>query len=362
MRIRAFDSRRSRALSVRDRRRAAGVIAAIAALGIIASFLSLPVRAGAPAPIPDARAAPAGGALVNAATSPSIAAAPLPAARSDPSVAIPSSSPQPAGPAPLPNARTIAGPTSAPTPTSTPISPPPNPVSGETWQPGVALSWQWQLATPVDTSVAAQVYDIDGFDNPASVVGALHAQGRKVICYISAGTYENWRPDAAQFPAATLGSRNGWPGENWLDVRALAIRPIMAARLDMCKAKGFDAVEPDNIDGYTNGTGFPLTATDQSVYNTWIADQAHRRGLAVFLKNDGDQVAQLLPHFDGAIEEQCAEYRECDLYAPFVGAGKPVFGAEYQGGASARCATLNAANFNGIYKKLALDAYRVACR
>src|SRR6266550_197751 len=130
------------------------------------------------------------------------------------------------------------------------------------WQPALNTSWQWQLTTPVDQTVNAQMYDIDMFDNDVSVVASLHAQGRKVICYISAGTFENWRPDAASFPAVVKGNAvSGWPGENWLDIRRLDILgPIMTARLDLCQTKGFDGVEPDNIDGYANGTGFPLTA------------------------------------------------------------------------------------------------------
>ena len=41
----------------------------------------------------------------------------------------------------------------------------------------------------------------------------------------------------------------------------------MAARFDLCRQKGFDAVEPDLVDGYIQTTGFPLTAADQLTYN-----------------------------------------------------------------------------------------------
>src|SRR6266576_2472902 len=99
------------------------------------------------------------------------------------------------------------------------------------WQPALNTIWQWQLTTPVDQTVNAQMYDIDMFDNDVSVVASLHAQGRKVICYISAGTFENWRPDAASFPAVVKGNAvSGWPGETWLDIRRLDILgPIMTA-------------------------------------------------------------------------------------------------------------------------------------
>ena len=103
-------------------------------------------------------------------------------------------------------------------------------------------------------NVNAEVFDIDLYDNSASVVSQLHARGKKAICYISAGTWQRWRPDASKFPTTVKVSKvSGWAGEQWLDIRQWnVLGPIMEARLDLCKAKGFDGVEPDNVDGYDN--------------------------------------------------------------------------------------------------------------
>ena len=90
----------------------------------------------------------------------------------------------------------------------------------------------------------------------------------------------------------------------------------------MCAEKGFDAVEPDNIAGYENKTGFTLTAADQLRFNRWIADQVHKRGMAVALKNDPKQVQQLVGAFDFAIVEECFQYEECGYFEPFVEAGQ----------------------------------------
>ncbi|MCP4225614.1 MAG: endo alpha-1,4 polygalactosaminidase, partial [Actinomycetia bacterium] len=177
--------------------------------------------------------------------------------------------------------------------------------------PAPGTTWQWQLTQAIDESYDVDVYDVDGFDVSATTVASLHASGRKVICYISAGSWEDWRPDASDFPASVKGNNNGWPGEKWLDIRDLdVLGPIMEARLDMCVAKGFDAVEPDNIDGYTNNTGFPLSAQDQLGYNRFLADAAHARGLSIGLKNDLDQVVALEPWFEFAVNEQCFQYNE----------------------------------------------------
>jgi hypothetical protein len=224
------------------------------------------------------------------------------------------------------------------------------------WTPPQQLTWYWQLTgTPKVEPVAAT--DIDGFDNSSGTVADFHAIGQRTICYIDVGTWENWRPDASQFPATVLGNSNGWPGERWLDVRQLGVlEPIMTARLQMCQQKGFDAVEPDNMDGYESNTGFPITAAEQLAYDTWIAQEVHSLGMAVFQKNDPDQAAQLEPYFDGVIDEQCNQYSECSSYQPYLNAGKPVLNAEYEASLyPSFCASDQAAGMMSALYALALD-------
>ena len=183
------------------------------------------------------------------------------------------------------------------------------------------------------------------------------------MCYLDAGTWENWRPDAADFPKRIRGRTNGWPGERWLDIRRLdVLAPIMRARLDRCARKGFDGVEFDNVDGYANRTGFPLTGADQLRYNVWLANAAHRRGLSAALKNDLGQVTRLLAYFDYALDEQCFQYHECDTLKPFVSAGKAVFEVEYKLARSSFCPEARRLEFNSMRKRLSLGVWRVACR
>ncbi len=234
---------------------------------------------------------------------------------------------------------------------------------GPVWQPAPGTSWQWQLQGEVNTTFNVDAYDVDGFDNSAAKVEEIHARGSKAICYISAGSWEDWRPDASHFPGSVKGRNNGWPGEKWLDIRQIGIlQPIMARRMDMCLAKGFDAVEPDNIDGYTNRTGFPLTYQHQLAYNRMLASEAHARGLAIALKNDTDQVQDLVVNFDFAIVEQCYRYRECGAYSPFVEAGKAVLTTEYDTkNTASKCDRVRQLRFSLIFKKLALDEWVRFC-
>jgi hypothetical protein len=231
------------------------------------------------------------------------------------------------------------------------------------WTPALETSWQWQLQGPIDAPFDVAMYDVDGFEVPRGVVADLHDDGSAVVCYISAGSWERWRPDAGRFPERVLGRSNGWPGERWLDIRRRAVlRPIMERRLDMCARKGFDAVEFDNVDGYANRTGFPLDGADQLRYDAFLANAAHRRGLSALLKNDLGQIRRLLPYFDAALNEQCHQYHECARLDPFVDAGKAVFGVEYKLEVGEFCAAANAHDFNFLKKRLALGAWRVPCR
>lgn len=157
------------------------------------------------------------------------------------------------------------------------------------------------------------VLDIDGEYNTAATVNTLHARGQKVICYFDAGVYETYRSDAAKFPKSVIGKADqGWDGSYWLDIRQLSILlPIMESRIQMCADKSFDAIEPDEIDGWENASGFPLKYSDQVTYNKAIAGLAHKHGLAVVQKGDLIQTQDLVSAFDATLNEECVQYNEC---------------------------------------------------
>jgi len=163
------------------------------------------------------------------------------------------------------------------------------------------------------------------------MITSLQASGKRVICYFSAGSFEDFRADASSFRSQDLGNPLGdFPDERWLDIRWASILAIMEVRLDLAVERGSDGVEPDNMDGFTNNSGFSLTAADQLTFNRAIANEAHERGLSVGLKNDLDQISDLLAFFDFQVNEQCHEFDECAALDAFITAGKPVFNAEYE--------------------------------
>ncbi len=231
-------------------------------------------------------------------------------------------------------------------------------------EPG--MSWTWQLQGEIDTSVDADVYDIDLFDVPGETIAALRADDRIVVCYFSTA-WEDWRDDADDWPASALGAAlDDWEGERWVDVRDAGVRSVLSARLDLAVAKGCDGVEPDNVTAYRNDSGFELTTDDQLDFNRFLAAEAHRRGLSIGLKNALELIPDLVGDFDFAVNEQCVQYEECDVYAPFVDADKAVFGAEYSDEAladpDAACASAAASGVSALILPLELDgSFRIEC-
>jgi hypothetical protein len=237
------------------------------------------------------------------------------------------------------------------------------------WQPPPRTTWYWQLQGTVPVTEPAQVYDIDGFNTVTATVGTLHAASVKVVCYMDAGTYESWRPDRYKFPNSVKGETvSGFANERWLDIRQTAILlPIMKARAGICRSRGFDAIEWDNIDGYSNDTGFNrsdnpssyITPQDQITYDTDLAQIAHQLGLSVAFKNDVNQAGQLASHFDFAIDEQCFEYNECNLdINAFIAHNKAVFEVEYNPVAEpfpTFCPAANAGGLSSAFADVNLD-------
>lgn len=207
----------------------------------------------------------------------------------------------------------------------------------------------------LSNQVGAVVYDVDGENTTAAEVAAIHAAGATAVCYVDVGTLEMGRSDYSQFPSSVVGPGvDGWPGENWLLVSAAnqsVILPIMKARFqNWCLAKGFDGIEADNVDGWTNISN--ISQADNLTYDLAIAQLAHALPLSIGLKNlatdlSASQLPMFVSAFDWALNEQCYEYSECDAYTQqgsFLPAGKAVFDVEYN--ASPDCSDADSAHMN----------------
>jgi hypothetical protein len=238
------------------------------------------------------------------------------------------------------------------------------------WTPSIGDTWQIQFAaSDVDPALAVDVIDLDAFETDAETVSGLQDRGMRVLCYVNAGAWEDWRPDAGSFPDEIIGlAWPEWEGERYLDIRRLdLLGPIIEARLDMCAKKGFDGIEPDNIDTYQTGeeaTGFAITEADQVAFNLWLAEEAHARDLAIGQKNIGDLTPDLVERFDFAVTEDCFVDGWCERMSPYIAAGKPVFAIEYTDtGADLDiiCPQAAALGFSVVLKHRDLDAWAERC-
>jgi hypothetical protein len=178
-----------------------------------------------------------------------------------------------------------------------------------------------------------------------SSVGAVHASGAHAICYVDAGTAEDWRSDYGKFDPSELGGPDpGWPGEEFINVAAWStpvpapyetLQTIMTNRFELCKQEGFDAIVADNVDADTDGNigSFTLTMTEEETYIDALISLAHSDGLAYFLKNEinGDSLLDTeAPLVDGEINESCWQYGECSALSIFVEEKKPILNVEYK--------------------------------
>ncbi len=230
------------------------------------------------------------------------------------------------------------------------------------WQPSPSDRWHVQYAGELEVPDGVDVVDLDMEETPASVIAGLRDDGIRVVCYLSAGSWEPYRSDASAFPEELRGEAYvGFEDERWLDVRAPALRPLLTARIERAAEKGCDAVDPDNVNGFENETGFDLTAADQLEFNRWLFAEVHDHGMAVGLKNDLGQAAELVDDVEFQVNEECIQYGDCAPLSVFTAAGKPVWSIEYTGAPDAVCPEAAELGFATWIKTMSLDATGHEC-
>jgi len=122
-----------------------------------------------------------------------------------------------------------------------------------------------------------------------------------------------------------------WPGENWVDPFHPKVREIMCARMYRAKAAGCVGIDPDNVDFYGEDNYPAFGGIDRAVEAwRWWATEAHRRGLAIGIKNGAEMLPQVADLADFAINEQMGEFSGDET--PYVAYAKtrPVFCVEYK--------------------------------
>ncbi len=235
------------------------------------------------------------------------------------------------------------------------------------WRPSPGDGFDWQYTQPFNLERTPSTINLDAFDAERGTIQRLRARGVTSICYVNIGAWEDWRPDKHQFPPAILGKNYvGWPGERWLDVRRTDILlPIMRARFQLCRDKGFRAIEVDNLDAFETDTGFRISRAEQVHYNRLIAAEAHAVGLSIAQKNAPGLVPDLVDHYDFLIAEDCFKWNWCGELRPYVAQGKAVVTIEYpEDGRNPlqHCAEAAALGIQIVVKRRKLDSWAQRCR
>ncbi|KNC76147.1 hypothetical protein SARC_11344 [Sphaeroforma arctica JP610] len=200
---------------------------------------------------------------------------------------------------------------------------------GTTW---TLEAWGYE-----DTSNGYMI-DIDLQTKSKDYVKSLVDGGQYVVCYFSAGTAEDWRPDYLDMMEyASKDSR--YPGEYWMDITQWkSFKHLIKARMEEAVKKGCHGIEPDNTDAYEYGSDAVPGETKDSLkpyqieYMRWMANTAHELGLEIAQKNTVDLIPDLIDVMDYAINESCAKFSKnayCSNYEAFVKQDKAVFGVEY---------------------------------
>ncbi|KAF2501343.1 hypothetical protein BU16DRAFT_196515 [Lophium mytilinum] len=242
------------------------------------------------------------------------------------------------------------------------------------WQPAAGSQLQMILSKTIDTSKSlvpdVGIFDVDLFDTSSTIIAALKAKNKKVICYFSAGSYEPNRSDSSDFTSSDLGKvMDGWPDEKWLDIRTANVKSIMAKRIQLAADKGCDGIDPDNVDGFANDSGFSLKASDATTFVKYLATTAKSKNLAIGLKNALAIIPDVVDSIQFAVNEQCHEYDECDVYSDLTNQGKPVFNVEYPDSApkvstsdrTKFCAAYDGVTLSTTLKTLDLDGWVEFC-
>jgi Glycoside-hydrolase family GH114 len=197
--------------------------------------------------------------------------------------------------------------------------------SAASWAPPTAnATFDYQIGGPYTPPAGVTVVSRD---HDASAAAGLYN-----VCYVNAFQAQTedaswWKtnhPDLLLHDAkGNLVIDKDW-NEILLDYSTAAKRAglttIAGGWIDQCAGKGFQGVEPDNLDSYTRSTGL-LTEAEAVAYATSLSTYAHGKGLAIAQKNDADLSTANAKKagFDFAVAEECADYDECQNYTATYG-------------------------------------------
>jgi len=178
-------------------------------------------------------------------------------------------------------------------------------------------TFDYQIGGPYTPSSSVTILDRDHTATPVA--------GKYNVCYVNAfqsqpGESGSWGPLLLRTPSGGLVQDPNWPGEYVVDTRqSAAVAAFVGPWVKECAAKGFQAVELDNLDSDTRSGGLLTSANNLDVFRR-LAKIGHAAGVLVGQKNTVELSAQAkAAGADFAIAEECQVYSECSGYSAVYG-------------------------------------------
>jgi hypothetical protein len=202
--------------------------------------------------------------------------------------------------------------------------------------PPVNADFDYQIGAPYAPASGVKVVSRD---HTASPVAGLYN-----ICYVNAfqaqtGAESEWGDLLLRDAQGAIVYDEDWD-EAFLDIRTATKRQQIANKInvwtDDCAAKGFNAIEPDNLDSFTRTS--LISEANAKDFVKLLSTHAHGKGLAIGQKNTPQlSTARSQTGLDFAIAEECGEWEECGDYTK--GYNDNVIAIEYKKSAfDAACA------------------------
>ena len=222
--------------------------------------------------------------------------------------------------------------------------------------PPANATFDYQIGGAYTPASSVRIVDRDRLDAPV--------RGRYNVCYVNA--FQTQTAEAAWWKThhrdLLLRRADGsyvvdgaW-NEILLDTSTAAKRrallAIVGRWIDGCRSRGFQAVEPDNLDSWTRSKS-RLSRADNIAFARLLVARAHADHLAIAQKNDTSMapVGRSIG-FDFAIVEECQVYSECGAYTRTY--GRLVYEIEYvdNGGAAgfARACSARGRSISIVYR------------
>jgi len=234
-------------------------------------------------------------------------------------------------------------------------------------------SFDWILDTDEISEIKtpAQVVDLDVLDTPKTTVEKLKKQWKIVIWYINIWAIENYRDDYEKFPKNVIWKTySWWEDEKYLDVRKYEkFQKFILNRLEIAKEKGFNWIEPDNMDTYDNfeETWFKILEWDMREYLTWLNIETNKRWMFLIQKNAPELSKKMEKNFDAALLEWAFYNNFEDDFKNYIKNWKKVFNVEYTYNTSKKffleniCTKSKKLWFISILKNRDLDEFILEC-